>query len=213
MASGTGSLARHHRRPTLGGEGELERAERLGADILKLAEERYSSGVEYADSMIGQSLRDVAKIHAADLGTRIFYTQHGSFDTHAGQALTLQKLWAEVSEAVADFWDDLREHEADDNVIMFLFSEFGRRVHDNGGGTDHGAAGAAFAIGPQVKGGMHGVYPDTRAKSLDQGDLVPNQDFRGVYSTVLEDWLELEASPIVNGHFERPDFIDVGCSV
>ena len=178
-----------------------------GADILKAAQEQYASNIEYGDDMIGNSLRDVAKIHLACLGTRVFYTQHGSFDTHAGQAPTHERLWAEVSGAIADFWDDLREHEADDNVVMLLFSEFGRRVHDNGGGTDHGAAGAAFAIGPKVKGGMYSVYPETRPEALDQGDLIPNLDFRGLYSTVLEDWLSVEAPPIVNGRFEKPEFL------
>ena len=133
-------------------------------------------------------------IHTADVGTRVFYSQHGSFDTHASQAPTFDKLWTEVSGAIADFWDDLKEHDADDNVVMFLFSEFGRRVRDNGSGTDHGAAGACFAIGPSIRGGMHGEYPETRPEALEQGDLVPNQDFRGVYSTILEDWLELDPS-------------------
>ena len=178
-----------------------------GADILKAAPEHYSSSVEYGANNVAKSLRDVAMIHTADLGTRVFYTQHGSFDTHAAQATTHAKLWTEVSEAIADFWDDLREHDADDNVIMFLFSEFGRRVRDNGSGTDHGAAGVSFVIGPKVKGGMYSVYPETRAEALQQGDLVPNQDFRGVYSTVLEDWLGLDAAPIVNGQFEAPEFI------
>ena len=174
-----------------------------GADILKVAPEQYSSNVEYASNPIAKSLRDVAMIHEADLGTRIFYTQHGSFDTHAAQAATHAKLWTEVSEAIADFWDDLREHDADDNVIMMLFSEFGRRVRDNGSGTDHGAAGVSFVIGPSVKGGMYSEYPETRSDALQQGDLVPNNDFRGMYSTILEDWMGMEAAPIVNGHFER----------
>ena len=178
-----------------------------GADMLKGAPGQYSSSVEYDDNPIAASLCDVATIHTADLGTRIFYTQHGSFDTHAGQAPTFSKLWAEVSGAMADFWDDLREHDADDNVIMFLFSEFGRRVRDNGSGTDHGAAGATFAVGPRVKGGMYGLYPETRAEALEQGDLVPNLDFRGVYSTILEDWLGLDSSPIVDGRFEKPAFL------
>ena len=178
-----------------------------GADILKEGLGRYSSSVEYATDPIAKSLRDVAMIHTADVGTRVFYTAHGSFDTHANQAPAFDKLWTEVSQAIADFWDDLREHDAADNVIMFLFSEFGRRVHDNGSGTDHGAGGVCFAIGPQVKGGMHGVYPDTRAEALEQGDLVPNQDFRGVYSTILEDWLALDPVPIVNGQFEKPQFV------
>ena len=179
-----------------------------GADILKVAPEQYSSNVEYASSPIARSLRDVAMIHEADLGTRIFYTQHGSFDTHAAQAATHAKLWTEVSEAIADFWDDLREHDADDNVIMMLFSEFGRRVRDNGSGTDHGAAGVSLVIGPRVKGGMYSEYPETRSDALQQGDLVPNNDFRGMYSTILEDWMGLEAAPIVNGHFERFKYLE-----
>ncbi|MCH8206634.1 MAG: DUF1501 domain-containing protein, partial [Chloroflexi bacterium] len=178
-----------------------------GADMLKTAPQQYTSSVEYASSAIARKLRDIAMIHTSGLGTRIFYCDHGSFDTHAAQATEHSRLWTEVSEAIADFWDDLREHDADDNVVMLLFSEFGRRVKDNGSGTDHGAAGVAFLIGPHVNGGMHGEYPETRAEALDQGDLVPNQDFRGLYSSVLEDWLRLDSVPIVNGNFERPAVI------
>ena len=178
-----------------------------GADILKVAPERYSSSIEYGANNIAKSLRDVAMIHEADLGARVFYTQHGSFDTHAAQAGTHAQLWTEVSGAIADFWDDLREHDVDDNVIMLLFSEFGRRVRDNGSGTDHGAAGVSFVIGPKVEGGMYSEYPETRPEALQQGDLVPNLDFRGVYSTVLEKWMGLDPVPIVNGQFEQPDFV------
>ena len=178
-----------------------------GADILKAAPESYQSTVEYAANPIAKSLRDVAMVHTANLGARIFYTQHGSFDTHAAQKLTHANLWAEVSGAIADFWDDLREHDAHENVIMFLFSEFGRRVKDNGSGTDHGAAGVSFAIGPRVKGGMYGSYPETQAEKLDQGDLVPNVDFRSAYSTILDGWLSLDSVPIVNGRFESLAFV------
>ncbi len=181
-----------------------------GADMLKVAPRQYESTVEYASTPVAQKLRDIAMIHTADLGTRVFYTDHGSFDTHAAQATEHSRLWTEVSSAIADFWDDLREHDAADNVIMFLFSEFGRRVRDNGSGTDHGAAGVAFAIGPGVKGGMYSTYPETRAEALQQGDLVPNTDFRGVYSTVLERWLGLDPVPIVNGQFEQPQFLGNG---
>ncbi len=178
-----------------------------GADILKAAPESYQSTVEYAANPIAKSLRDVAMVHTANLGARIFYTQHGSFDTHAAQKLAHANLWAEVSGAIADFWDDLREHDAHENVIMFLFSEFGRRVKDNGSGTDHGAAGVSFAIGPRVKGGMYGSYPETQAEKLDQGDLVPNVDFRSAYSTILDGWLGLDSVPIVNGRFESLAFV------
>ena len=178
-----------------------------GADILKAAPESYNSTIEYGSDNIGKALRDVATIHQADLGTRIFYTQHSGFDTHASQAPAHARLWTDVSQAITDFWDDLREQDCDDNVTMLLFSEFGRRVRDNGSGTDHGAAGVSFAIGPKVKGGMYSIYPDTRPEALEQGDLVPNQDFRGLYTTILEDWLELDAKPIVNGQFDGPNFM------
>ena len=90
---------------------------------------------------------------------------------------------------------------------MLLFSEFGRRVHDNGSGTDHGAGGVAFMVGDGVKGGIYGEYPSRKAEDLQQGDLVPNHDFRGVYTTILESWLGLEAKPIVNGNFENFAFL------
>ena len=179
-----------------------------GVDILKIAPQVYESSVEYSSSSVATSLKDIATIHKANLGTRVFYTQHGSFDTHAAQAPAHAQLWQDVSEAIQDFWDDLNETGHDENVVMFLFSEFGRRVRDNGSGTDHGAAGVSFVIGPRVNGGMYSQYPETRSEALEQGDLVPNQDFRGVYTTIIEDWLGLEAAPIVNGTFTSESFID-----
>ena len=175
-----------------------------GADILKVAPGMYSSSVEYADTQIARRLKGVAQIHTANLGTRIFYCDYGSFDSHANQMGMHANLWTDVSQAVGDFFDDLKEHDAADNVIMLMFSEFGRRVRDNGSGTDHGSAGVAFVIGDSVKGGQYGEYPSTKPEDLQQGDLVPNLDFRGLYSTVLEDWLELDANPIVKGTFEKP---------
>ena len=178
-----------------------------GADILKAVPSRYESTIEYGADSISQSLRSVAMVHTADVGSRFFYTTLGSFDTHGSQEYMHGKLWTEASRAIVDFWDDLRQHDADENVVMLLFSEFGRRVKENGEGTDHGSGGVAFAIGPGVAGGMYSEYPDTRVEALVDGDLEPNLDFRGLYSTVLEDWLGLDAEPIVNGRFEKPAFI------
>jgi uncharacterized protein (DUF1501 family) len=178
-----------------------------GADILKVAPQMYSSSIEYADTPIAKKLKGIAQIHLADVGTCIFYCDHGSFDSHANQLGMHAQLWTDVSNAIGDFFADLREHDADDNVVMLLFSEFGRRVRDNGSGTDHGAAGPALAIGEPVKGGQYGEYPSRKAEDLTQGDLAPNLDFRGLYSTVLEDWLGLDAVPIVKGNFERPRFL------
>ena len=180
-----------------------------GADILKAAPERYSSNIEYPETTIAKKLRGIAQIHLAGLGTRIFYCDHGSFDSHANQTSMHATLWTDVSQAIDEFFADLRAHDAADNVIMLLFSEFGRRVHDNGSGTDHGAAGAAFVIGDPIKGGQYGEYPSRQAGDLQQGDLVPNLDFRGLYTTILEDWFSLDAKPIVKGNFEAPRFINV----
>ena len=178
-----------------------------GADILKVAPGMYSSSIEYADTPIARKLKDVARIHLADLGTRIFYCDYGSFDSHANQVGMHAGLWSDVSAAVGDFFADLKEHDAADNVVMIMFSEFGRRVRDNGSGTDHGAAGAAFALGEPVRGGFYGEYPSRKAEDLSQGDLAPNLDFRGFYATVLEDWMGLDAKPIVKGEFEKPKFL------
>ena len=178
-----------------------------GADILNVAPQMYSSSVEYADTTIAKKLKGIAQIHLANVGTRIFYCDHGSFDSHANQLGMHSQLWTDVSNAIGDFFTDLREHDAADNVVMLLFSEFGRRVRDNGSGTDHGAAGPAFAIGDPVRGGQYGEYPSLKATDLTQGDLVPSLDFRGLYSTVLEDWLRLDPVPIVKGNFEKPKFL------
>jgi uncharacterized protein (DUF1501 family) len=103
---------------------------------------------------------------------------------------------------------DLRQHDAADNVIVLMFSEFGRRVRDNGSGTDHGAAGATFVFGDKVKGGHYGEYPSLAAEHLVQGDLNPSMDFRGIYSTILDNWLGLNPVPIVNGSYERQAFLN-----
>ena len=187
--------------------GQTGRDALKGADILKVAPEKYTSTIEYAETPIAKYLRDVARVYLADLGTQVFYTSHGPFDTHFNQPPMHQKLWTDVSNAVSDFFDDLKEHDAGENLIMVMFTEFGRRVKDNGTGTDHGAAGGAFVIGNNVKGGMYGTYPSLKAEDLNQGDLDPNYDFRGFYSTVIEKWLGLDAVPIVGGTFEQMAFV------
>ena len=158
---------------------------------------------------MAQYMKNIAQVHLAEFGTRVLYTTapYNSFDTHAGELMAHAALWTDTSNAIADFYDDIKQNNASDNVLLLVFTEFGRRVNDNGSGTDHGAAGAAFVVGDAVKGGQYGEYPSRKAEDLDQGDLVPNLDFRGLYSTVLEDWLGLDAKPIVKGTFEKPLFL------
>ena len=178
-----------------------------GADILKEAPKMYSSTVEYPDTTIAKKLKGIAQIHMAEFGTRILYCDHGSFDSHSNQVGMHDKLWHDVSQAVECFFDDLKEHDAADNVIMLMFTEFGRRTHDNGSGTDHGAGGAAFLLGDPIKGGQYSEFPSLKAEDLEQGDVVPNYDFRGLYTTILEDYMHLDAKPLVGGAFEKLPFV------
>jgi uncharacterized protein (DUF1501 family) len=180
-----------------------------GADILSTAPAKYSSSVEYGSDDVAQYMRNIVQTHLADFGTRVFYTTapYNSFDTHAGELANHTRLWTETSKAIGAFYEDLKEHNATENVLLLVFTEFGRRVHDNGSGTDHGAGGHAFVIGDQVKGGLYGEYPSLKREDLVEGDLCFNNDFRGLYSTLLEKWLHLDAKPIVGGAFEQFDFI------
>ena len=193
--------------PTMDYLGQTGRDALIGADIIKAAPEKYSSTIEYADTPIAKYLRDVARVYLADIGTQVFYTSHGIFDTHYNQPPLHQQLWIDTSRAISDFFDDLKEHDAGDNLIMMLFTEFGRRVKDNGSGTDHGAGGGAFVIGDRVKGGLYGTYPSLKPEDLSQGDMAPNYDFRGFYSTIVDKWLGLDPVPIVGGKFEQMAFI------
>ncbi len=180
-----------------------------GADILSTAPEMYSSSVEYGGDVVAQYMKNIAQVHLAGFGTRILYTTapYNSFDTHAGELAAHASLWTNTSNAISDFMDDLREHDASDNVTLLVFTEFGRRVHDNGSGTDHGSGGVAFVVGNNVKGGMYGEYPSLEADKLLEGDLHFSNDFRSIYSDLLENWMGLDAQPLVNGTFEKFNLI------
>ena len=104
---------------------------------------------------------------------------------------------------------DMRDHNRGEELLVLLFSEFGRRARDNGGGTDHGTGGVCWIIGDHVKGGLYGEYPSLKQEDLeDGGDLLHNVDFRSVYSTILEQWLGLDSKPLVGGSFEQLGFLN-----
>src|SRR4051812_4917761 len=178
-----------------------------GAEILSTVLDGYTSTVQYPQSTLANSLKGIAQVKLGNVGTRVFYTSISGFDTHAGQAPIHAALWKDVSESVAAFFADLREHDADDDVIMLIWTEFGRRVKDNVGGTDHGAAGAAFVIGEPVKGGTYGEYPSLKDEDLTLGNLSYTLDFRAAYGSILERWLKLDAKPILGGRFEDLAFV------
>jgi len=184
--------------------GQTGRDSLTGADILKKAPEMYESTIEYADNSIAQALRDVARIHLAGLGTRIFYTQHGGYDHHAQELPSHEKLLAELTHGITDFLADLRAHDAADNVLILVFTEFGRRMRDNGSGTDHGSGGGAFLIGDRVTGGLYSEYPSIDpADWLNAEDMRHTIDFRSIYATILEQWIGVESQDIVRGKYEQ----------
>ena len=178
-----------------------------GAAILRTAPGLYSSNVEYAANPIADSLKSVAQVMFANLGTRIYYTTQGGYDTHSGEMATHAQLWDHLSGAVGDFWDDLVEHDRQDDTLIFIFSEFGRRIKDNGSGTDHGSGGSAFLVGGQVIGGMYGEYPSLEPEKQLEGDLQFNNDFRRTYATILDRWLHVGSEDIINGSFEPHEII------
>jgi len=181
-----------------------------GADILGTAPGKYSSTVEYGNSAVGGYLKDMVQVHNAGFGTRVLFTTapYNIFDTHANQAVGHSNLLMDVSTNIDCFMTDLREQHISDNVMLFFYSEFGRRAMDNGSGTDHGTGGVAFALGEHVKGGIYGEYPSLELGKLeDGGNLQHNVDFRCAYSTILERWMGMDAKPIVGGTYEQLDFL------
>ena len=181
-----------------------------GADILGTAPGKYQSEVEYLLGNIGGYMRDMVQVHNAQFGTRVFFTTapYNIFDTHANQAVGHSNLLQDVAVNVDSYMTDLRQLDIGDNVTTLLYSEFGRRAMDNGSGTDHGTGGVAFVIGENVKGGLYGQYPSLNPNELeDGGNLQHNTDFRSVYTTLLENWMGLDAKPIVGGSFEKLSFI------
>ena len=178
-----------------------------GADILKEVPVQYSSSVEYASNSFAKSMKGAAQVLQADIGTRICYAQHGSFDGHTDGLALQERLLRDVSGGIHDFYSDMKEHDQSDDTLIFVFSEFGRRVKDNGNGTDHGSGGVAFLIGDGVQGGHYGEYPSLDQDKLLEGDLEFSLDFRSLYTEILEDWMEVDARPIVKGEYERVGFL------
>jgi uncharacterized protein (DUF1501 family) len=175
-----------------------------GADMLAEAPRKYKSTVEYADNPIAKSLRDVARVHTAGLGTRIFYTNHAGYDHHAQEVPAHARLLDELTGAIENFMQDLRDHNAADEVNILVFTEFGRRIKDNGSGTDHGSGGGAFLIGENVKGGLYSEYPSLAPSDWLFGeDMAHTIDFRSVYSTILNQWMGIDPVDIVGGQYEQ----------
>jgi uncharacterized protein (DUF1501 family) len=173
------------------------------ADRLKEAAAAEDCGARYPATGLGGDLRLVARLMKAGFGTRVYYVEQATYDTHVTQLLTHERLLAELSGAIRAFLDDLKAAGLAERVAVLCFSEFGRRAAENGSyGTDHGTAGPVFLAGGRVKAGLVGTTPSLT--DLEGGDLKMGIDFRQVYATVLQDWLGLSARAVLGGDFERP---------
>jgi uncharacterized protein (DUF1501 family) len=163
-----------------------DHAERGAAELPKLVS-GYQTQATYPATPLGRSLALAAQIVGSGLGTRVLYVQHGSFDTHVSQKATQERLLGELADGLSAFYADLAAHGNDKRVLTMTFSEFGRRLAENGNrGTDHGEAAPMFLIGGGVKGGVYGDHPSL--DRLDDGDITYTVDFRSVYATVIERW-------------------------
>jgi uncharacterized protein (DUF1501 family) len=178
-------------------------AQRSSEELPKLVAGYVSKGT-YPATGIGRSLALAAQIVGSNLGTRAIYVEHGSFDTHVGQQKTQNNLLAQFSEAIGAFYDDLAAHGNEKRVLILTFSEFGRRIEENGNrGTDHGEASPLFLIGGGVRGGIYGTYPelDLANAGNNMGNVRFTTDFRSVYATVLQRWLGRSPSGVLAGEF------------
>jgi uncharacterized protein (DUF1501 family) len=188
--------------PYLAQVAQIEDHAQRGAEELPQLVAGYKPAATYPGTPIGRSLALAAQIVGSKLGTRVLFVQLGSFDTHTTQKGTQDRLLTDFAAAISAFYTDLAAHGNDNRVLTMTFSEFGRRVAENGSrGTDHGSAAPLFVIGGGVKGGLYGEHPSLDA--LEAGNLKFTTDFRSVYATVLEKWLKRPSSGIVGAGFAQ----------
>lgn len=170
-------------------------------DVIARADRAYRSAVDYPNSRFAQSLQLIAKLISGGVAGRVYYASIGGFDTHASQAGMHAHLLTDLSSSLAAFRQDLIRLRQWERVAVMGFSEFGRRVDENGSqGTDHGAAGPMFVLGKDFRGGFVGEHP--RLDQLGRSDLLFHTDFRSVYATLLEQWLGTDHRPILGRPFE-----------
>jgi uncharacterized protein (DUF1501 family) len=173
----------------------------------------YAPSVPYPNNGLGQALRAVAGAMVRGIGTRVFWVQTGGFDTHAGQNTNIangayNNLMNTLNGALSAFYADLVNHGLLNDTLLLQFSEFGRRISENGSaGTDHGAAGLMFAMGGSVRGGLYGTAADLRAAADNPtlenngGDVRHETDFRSVYATVIDRWLGADSTAVLGQNF------------
>ena len=181
----------------------------------------YKPSVTYPNNGFGQALQAIAGAMAKGIGTKVFWVRTGGFDTHASQDTTADagayvKLMVSLNDGLTAFYTDLRNIGLLNDSLVLTFSEFGRRVTENGSkGTDHGAASVMLAMGGAVRGGIFGtagsLSPDAQNPALENnaGDLHYETDFRSAYAKVIDNWLGGDSTSVLGGNFEKSglDFV------
>jgi uncharacterized protein (DUF1501 family) len=169
----------------------------------------YSPTVAYPNNGFGLAMRTVAGAIVNGIGSRVYWVQTGGYDTHAEQgaaAGAYGNLMGTLGDGLSAFYTDVRNRGLANDTTVIVFSEFGRRISENGsGGTDHGAAGVMMVLGGLVRGGLHGtaatLAPGHPTLENNSGDVRHETDFRSVYATLLDRWLGVNSVPILNGDF------------
>lgn len=180
-------------------------------DVLKstpMNEQYYGqqSGQYYQAGKLPQRMNLIARLIQKEFGTRVFFTAIDGFDTHSEQKEPHRLLLAEIGDAIENFFTLLKQTGHDKRVLVMTFSEFGRRVQENGSrGTDHGAGSCLFVVGPGVKAGAVGKHPSLT--DLDQGDLKVGIDFRSVYATLLDKWLACDSRAVLGGKWDHIELL------
>jgi uncharacterized protein (DUF1501 family) len=176
------------------------------ADYIFQQSRLHPSNAEYPKTDLGNSMKTIASLIFSDINTKVYYVSLGSFDTHINQQMQQQRLFTEMNDAVTAFVKDLKTNNRFNDVMLFTFSEFGRRVEQNAsGGTDHGTANNMFLISGGLKQkGLINPLPDL--SDLDEGDLKYKVDFKNVYATVLKNWLDANDTAILGKKYDYLSF-------
>lgn len=176
----------------------------VSSDRIRTIASRGTNQASYPNSTLANSLKLVARLIGGGMPTRVYYLSQGGYDTHANQPATHDRLLKELGDSLQAFVKDLKEQGQLSRVLVITFSEFGRRVAENAsGGTDHGAAAPMFVLGERVRAGLVGRHPSLAPPNLFRGDLMHELDFRSVYATILEDWLQTPSQPVLGRAFPR----------
>ena len=177
------------------------------ADYIFQQSKLHPSSQQYPSSQLGQSLKTIAGLIFSEINTKVYYVSLGSFDTHINQDAQQKRLFTELNEALQSFTTDLSANHRMDDVLIFTFSEFGRRVSQNAsGGTDHGTANNMFLISGGLK--QKGLINDMpNLEDLQDGDLKYNVDFKSVYATILNNWLGADDEKILGRKYDHLSFI------